>query len=87
MIAKKTYSRFQEMIKVLPEIEVVIIRMDKVPYVDQSGLYAMEEAIMDYSNDLVMAMNPGLDADEVRESFRFDAQLNAQGLAVWRARQ
>jgi len=39
-------SRFQEMIKVLPEIEVVIIRMDKVPYVDQSGLYAMEEAIM-----------------------------------------
>ena len=40
-------SRFQDMIKALPEIEVVIIRMDKVPYVDQSGLYAMEEAIMD----------------------------------------
>ncbi|GJM28442.1 MAG: hypothetical protein DHS20C17_10770 [Cyclobacteriaceae bacterium] len=40
-------TRFQEMIKVLPEIEVVIIRMDKVPYMDQSGLYAMEEAIMD----------------------------------------
>jgi SulP family sulfate permease len=39
-------SRFQDMIKALPEIEVVIIRMDKVPYVDQSGLYAMEEAIM-----------------------------------------
>jgi SulP family sulfate permease len=40
-------SRFQEMIKALPEIEVVIIRMDKVPFVDQSGLYAMEDAIMD----------------------------------------
>ena len=39
-------SRFQDMVKALPEIEVVIIRMDKVPYVDQSGLYAMEEAIM-----------------------------------------
>ena len=40
-------SRFQEMIKALPEIEVVIMRMDKVPFVDQSGLYAMEDAIMD----------------------------------------
>lgn len=40
-------SRFQDMIKALPEVEVVIIRMDKVPYVDQSGIYAMEDAIMD----------------------------------------
>ncbi len=40
-------SRFQDMIKALPEIEVVIMRMDRVPYVDQSGLYAMEEAIQD----------------------------------------
>ena len=40
-------SRFQEMVKALPEIRIVVIRMDKVPYVDQSGLYAMEDAIMD----------------------------------------
>lgn len=40
-------SRFQDMVKALPEIEYVIMRMDKVPYVDQSGLYAMENAIMD----------------------------------------
>lgn len=40
-------SRFQEMIKALPELKVVVIRMDKVPYVDQSGLYAMEDAILD----------------------------------------
>jgi SulP family sulfate permease len=40
-------SRFQDMIKALPDIEYVVIRMDKVPYVDQSGLYAMENAIMD----------------------------------------
>ncbi len=39
-------ARFQDLVKALPEIKVVIIRMDKVPYVDQSGLYAMEEAIM-----------------------------------------
>ena len=35
------------MIQALPNIAVVIIRMDKVPYVDQSGLYAMEEAVQD----------------------------------------
>jgi len=40
-------SRFGEMVKALPEIKIVIIRMDRVPYVDQSGLYAMEEAILD----------------------------------------
>ena len=40
-------SRFQEMITALPEVKVVILRMDKVPYVDQSGLYAMEDAVMD----------------------------------------
>ncbi len=40
-------SRFQEMINAIPNIKVVVIRMDKVPYVDQSGLYAMETAVMD----------------------------------------
>ena len=40
-------SRFQDMLRALPELRVVIIRMDKVPYIDQSGIYAMEDAIMD----------------------------------------
>ncbi len=40
-------SRFQEMMKALPNIKVVIFRMEKVPYIDQSGLYAMEEAILE----------------------------------------
>ncbi len=40
-------SRFQEMIKSIPEVRVVVIRMDKVPYIDQSGFYAMEEAVLD----------------------------------------
>ena len=40
-------SRFQDMINALPNMEVVVIRMGKVPYVDQSGLYAMEDAILD----------------------------------------
>jgi SulP family sulfate permease len=40
-------SRFQDMLRALPELRVVIIRMDKVPYIDQSGIYAMEDAVMD----------------------------------------
>jgi len=44
-------SRFKEMLKALPEIKVVVIRMDKVPYVDQSGLYAMEDAVMDLQDE------------------------------------
>ncbi len=40
-------TRFQEMINALPKIEVVVIRMGRVPYVDQSGLYAMEDAVLE----------------------------------------
>ncbi len=39
---------FLEQVKHIPDdTEVVIIRLEKVPYIDQSGLYAMEEAIME----------------------------------------
>ena len=41
-------SRFQELIKELdPSIKVLIIRMKKVPYIDQSGVYVMEEAVLE----------------------------------------
>ena len=49
-------SRFQDMINALPDMEIVVIRMDKVPYMDQSGLYAMEDAIMElYEQDITVA--------------------------------
>ncbi|NNF33056.1 MAG: SulP family inorganic anion transporter [Saprospiraceae bacterium] len=49
-------SRFGEMVTALPEIEVVILRMDKVPYIDQSGVYALEDAIMDlHAQDIIVA--------------------------------
>jgi SulP family sulfate permease len=38
-------NRFQEMLQALPDVGIVIMRMARVPYIDQSGLYAMEEAI------------------------------------------
>ena len=40
-------SRFSDMLRALPQLAVVVIRMDKVPYIDQSGLYALEDAVMD----------------------------------------
>lgn len=46
-------SRFGDLLTALPDIEVVIIRMEKVPYVDQSGLYAMEDAILDLQKENV----------------------------------
>ena len=53
-------SRFGEMIKALPDIEVVVIRMDKVPYVDQSGLYAMEDAVQDLQAENIKVIFTGL---------------------------
>lgn len=41
-------SHFRDEIKKLStDIKALIIRMDRVPYIDQSGLYALEEAIHD----------------------------------------
>ncbi len=38
-------SKFQEMTRALPEVTVVIMRMANVPYIDQSGIYAIEDAV------------------------------------------
>lgn len=41
-------SHFQDEIKNIPEqVEALIIRMDRVPFIDQSGLYALENAVLD----------------------------------------
>ncbi|MDP5231355.1 MAG: SulP family inorganic anion transporter [Cellulophaga sp.] len=41
-------SHFQNEMKNVPEsVKALVIRMDRVPYIDQSGLYALENAVMD----------------------------------------
>lgn len=41
-------SHFQDEIKNIPEqVKALIIRMDRVPFIDQSGLYALEDAVLD----------------------------------------
>ena len=53
-------SGFQDMMKAIPEVKVLIIRMGKVPYVDQSGLYAMEEALLELRKKGVQIAFTGL---------------------------
>ena len=53
-------ASFREMIKALPDVDIVIIRMSRVPYVDQTGLYALEDAIFDLKQRGVAVLFTGL---------------------------
>ena len=53
-------SGFKNMVDNLPEIQYVIIRMHNVPFVDQSGLYALEEAILDLERRGIEVIITGL---------------------------
>jgi SulP family sulfate permease len=39
-------SAFSEIINKLPSVKMVVFRMEEVPYIDQSGLYAIEDAVL-----------------------------------------
>jgi len=54
-------SYFKDEIKNLgSDIKALIIRMDRVPYIDQSGLYALEEAVFDLRAQGVEVILTGL---------------------------
>jgi SulP family sulfate permease len=54
-------SNFQALIKQIPDsAEAIIIRMSKVPYMDQSGLYALEDALVDLVNQGKLVILVGL---------------------------
>ncbi|MDQ6843321.1 MAG: SulP family inorganic anion transporter, partial [Bacteroidota bacterium] len=53
-------SEFQQMVQSIPEIKYVIIRMDKVPFIDQSGLYALEDAILSLESRKINVLITGL---------------------------
>ncbi len=45
-------SHFEHLAKQIPETtSAVIIRMERVPYIDQSGLYAMEDVVIDLTKE------------------------------------
>jgi len=54
-------SDFQQLAKQIPkEASVIILRLDKMSYMDQSGLYAMEDVLVDLigNNKKVLLINP-----------------------------
>ena len=54
-------SHFQEEIKALDsEVKALVLRFDRVPYIDQSGLYALENAIIDLESRGVEVVITGL---------------------------
>jgi len=53
-------SQFKMLIQTIPEVKYVIIRMKNVPYVDQSGLYALEDAIFYLKSTGVQVILTGL---------------------------
>ncbi|MEM9529267.1 MAG: SulP family inorganic anion transporter, partial [Bacteroidota bacterium] len=58
-------SSFQAIVRNIPNLEVLVIRMDRVPYIDQSGLYAMEDAILDLQGRGVAVVFTGMN-DQIR---------------------
>lgn len=63
-------SHFLKLFKNLDErIKVLIIRMDRVPYIDQTGLYAMEETLFDLNKKGIKVIFIGLQS-QPRDMFR-----------------
>lgn len=55
-------SDFQNLFKQLPKTaSIVIFRMDRVPYMDQSGLYAMEDVLIELSQQNITPLVVGLE--------------------------
>ncbi|WP_298340819.1 SulP family inorganic anion transporter [uncultured Algibacter sp.] len=54
-------SYFKDQISELPdEVKAVIFRMDRVPYMDQSGLYALEDIVFDLREEGIEVLLVGL---------------------------
>ncbi len=53
-------SKFQEMANFLPNVTVVILRMPRVPYIDQSGLYAIEDAVIALKEKGIIVLMTGI---------------------------
>ncbi len=53
-------SHFRKMMQVLPDVSVVIFRMPNVPSIDQSGMYAIEDAILQLQEKNITVIITGL---------------------------
>lgn len=54
-------SDFQQLAKQIPKTaSTVVVRLEKMPYIDQSGLYAMEDVLVDLRKDNINVLFVGL---------------------------
>lgn len=53
-------AHFKKMMKTLPDISVVIFRMCHVPTIDQSGMYAIEDAILELHRKKITVIISGI---------------------------
>lgn len=55
-------NAFQSMLRALPDVNIVILRMPKVPYIDQTGLYAVEDAVLAMQEKNIIVLITGIQA-------------------------
>jgi len=53
-------AHFNQMMSELPQVSMVILRMEKVPYIDQSGMYALEDAILQLESRDIKVLITGI---------------------------
>lgn len=53
-------AHFKKMMQTLPDVSVVIFRMSNVPTIDQSGMYAIEDAILELHRKKITVIFSGI---------------------------
>lgn len=53
-------SRFRQVVSQFPNVRVVILRMEEVPFIDQSGMNALEDAVLDLESRGIQVVITGL---------------------------
>ena len=44
----------------MPHVNIIIFRMENVPYIDQSGIYALEDAMFEFNKRGVVVLVAGM---------------------------
>jgi len=53
-------SHFKEVVTQMPSVKVIILRMENVPYIDQSGMYAIEDAVLELEKREITVIVTGM---------------------------
>ena len=53
-------AHFKKMMQTLPDVSIVIFRMCNVPTIDQSGMYAMEDAVLELHRKKITVIISGI---------------------------